>query len=1033
MKQIAFLFFFSCAVIVAFSQNKVNGKVTDAKDGSPIVAASIKIVGLNSGTTSNADGTFQISLTAGQSILVSEVGHVTATVFYDGNGFINVALSPKTDNLDILVITGVGSATSKKKTSIDVATLNLKETGKSAVASLEQALQGRIAGANIQFTSGLPGTAAQIYLRGINDLSGSGPLILVDGVEIRGGLQGLDMSAVERVEVVKGAAGGTLYGAQGANGVIQIFTKKGLRGGRPIISFQRQMTFDQILSGKNLLANNHCYVTDSEGYILDGFGNRIAPDVNNAWADPVFEIGNDVLNNKPYKEKLYDHIDQAYRRAMTSNTNLNISGGSEKSDYAFSMGYLNQQNVLFNGYKRINLGSNLGFNLAKGLNIRSNSQLIYTNEDLLAGGSRFNLTNSWRYIDFTAKDSKGYTVVKPKLNENQLNPLSEKEWRTRGSKEVRVLHNFNINYKFPKFLELDYKYGIEYTNNDINDLIKNQRQAPQSGAGYWGTNVDGVISKGLNNTVYQNSLASAFVKFDFSKDFNLKLPINATTRFSYDWRNLQNRQYTASGSILPNYPPYNINVATIKTSGDYSDQFITYGLLFNQSFDYSTYGGISIGFRSDYSSEFGEAKKPQQFFRVTGYFRPTETELIKTNHLTEWKLRAAFGQAGIQPYSFLPYARQLVLDVSTIGTGGVGLASPSQSRNPLLQLSKSNELELGTDFTINTGWNTWLKNINISTSYWQRKVYDSYQFGDRSPSTGFSQAIDNLTDLSSKGFDFSLDADVYQSRCLSWNSGIRLAQFKTKADKIANGADVVTGIFALKQGQNLGVFYTQTPLSSVDQLNSDGERYIPVTDISNYEIVNGMVVDKTTKKVMITDPNDQKIMGSAYPKFNASFINNFTICKNFNIAMQWDWRYGNKIYNLTRQWLYRDRLSADYDEAVTINGQSGAYVNYYNSLYNSVSPISWFVESGSMMRLRDLSLTYNIENKYKPIWVNNASITLAGRNLFTITNYKGLDPEATNTSDAQGNEATGVGAINGVDYFGVPNLKSFIITLNLGF
>ena len=141
---------------------------------------------------------------------------------------------------------------------------------------------------------------------------------------------------------------------------------------------------------------------------------------------------------------------------------------------------------------------------------------------------------------------------------------------------------------------------------------------------------------------------------------------------------------------------------------------------------------------------------------------------------------------------------------------------------------------------------------------------------------------------------------------------------------------------------------------------------------------------------------------------------------------------------MTRQWLYRDRLSKDYDDAVTINGQTGAFVAFYNSLYNSVQPLSWFVEDGSFVRLRDASLTYNFTGLLKTSWAKNVSLTVAGRNLFTITKYKGLDPEATTTADSQGNQTTAagqvrVGAVKGSDYFSVPNLKSFIISLNLGF
>ena len=1037
-KVLLFLTVLFLGTMTVVAQTTIKGKVTDVKDGSPIGGATIKVKGERTSTTSKPDGTFELTSKAGKSVEISEIGHISQTINISGSSNLDVRLVQDTKALSEVVVTGVGVATSRRKVAIDVGSLSIKDAGKSSVASIAQALQGKIAGANVQFTSGTPGTNAQIVLRGVSDLGGTPPLILVDGVEVPGGLTGLDLSAVERVEVVKGAAGGALFGAQGASGVIQIFMKKGVRGKKPAITIQSQLSSDEILRGRQLLANYHSYNTDANGFIVNDIGAILKPDVNNAWRDPIFaDAGLSgtaaayVKNDKQYREPVFDHISQAYRKAITHNTNLNISGGSDNADYSFNIGYLNQQNVLFNGYKRLNLGSNLGFTLAKGLTLRSNTQIVYTDEDLLSGGSRFNLTNSWRFIDFTAKDSLGNTVVKPKINENQVNPLSERDWRTRTSKTIRAIQNINLNYKFTRFLELDYKYGIEYTNADFSDFFKNQRIAPQSALGFWGSNVDGSVTKQLDKTVFQNSLASAFLRFDFSNDFGINIPLKSTTQASYDWRRTQFSQYFAQGTVLPSYPPYNIGVAATKNSGDYRDGFTTYGVLLNQTFDYANLFGISGGVRSDFSSEFGEAKNAQTFYRGTAYFRPSE--LLKLSWLNDWKLRVANGEAGIQPYSRRAFARQPVYDVNTIGVGGVGLGLATQARNAQLRLATSTELEIGTDASFTTGLKSWLTKFSIGATYWKRKTIDDYQDADLPLSSGFAQVFDNLTSTSSNGFDFTLDADVVQKSNFTWNFGFRYSQFDVVADKIANGADVVAGIFALKQGQQIGSFFAQSPLSSIDQLKLDKTPYIIEANRGKYEVVNGMVVDTATKRVFMTNPNDTKNFGKAYPKFNATFINNFTIYKNITVSLQLDWRYGNSIYNLTRQWLYRDRLSKDFDEPVTINGQSGAFVSYYNSLYNNVSPNSWFVERASMLRLRDASISYNVGDKYRPKWFKTAAITIAGRNLFTITDYKGLDPEATNTNDAQGNAAPAIGAINGVDYFGVPNLKSYIITLNLGF
>lgn len=1033
------LFFLAGLLLLCFqfvwSQSMdVSGKVTD-ETGAPLSGISVKIKNKKGGTMTDNDGMFSIKgVPPGSTLIFSGIGFESSEVAASGQP---MKVSLKTDSkvLNEVVVTGVGVATSKKKLAIDVGSVNSKDVAKSAVASVEQALQGKIAGASVQFTSGVPGTAAQIVLRGINDLGATGPMILVDGVEAKGGLNGLDLSTVERIEVVKGAAGGTLYGAQGANGVIQIFTKKGTRGKKPQIDIRSQVSFDEVIRQNEITNKYHHFVTDAQGYIIKN-GVRVAPDANGKWPDPTFTTAGatgttlaNIKNDKPYMEKTYDHLTEAYRRALTHNTSLSISGGGDKSDYSFAISHLNQENVLFNGFKRTNFTSNLGFELFKGLTFRSITQYVITNEDLLTGAGRFNLVNSWQYVNFNFRNPDGYLVVKPK-QENQLNPLSEREWRQRYRKQNRLVQSANLNYKFPKYLELDYKYGIEIWNTDFNDYYLNQSLAPQSGEAYWGGTKEGSIRSDFNKYTYQNSIASAFLRFDFENDFKLNIPLRSTTQASYDWRNEQNRQYWARGTGLPEYPPYNINVANVKDAGSYNDEFTTFGFLVNQTFDWGNLFGISGGIRSDFSSEFGSASKAFTFPRVTGYFRPSE--LLKVNWLLDWKVRGAYGEAGIQPDR---YDRQVILEAGTVGSGGVGLNIPNQARNPQLRVQRSKELEIGTDVTFRTSKGPWLSRVMVSGTYWNRKSEDVIQVADVAPSTGFQSTIDNLATLTSKGMDLSLDVDVAQQKNFVWNFGVRVGAFKVMVDKISNGKEIISGFFGLRQGQPLGIFNAMYPITSLDAKRPDGTPYITDANKQFYQVVNNTVVDTRTNRALMSDASDTKVVGNAFPKFNASFINTFNIYQNFTVSFQFDWRQGNDIYNITRQWMYRDRLSADFDKQITVNGQTGAFVEYYNSLYNNVSPSGWFVENGSFVRLRDASVTYNLSAKTlaKVKFLRTASLTLAGRNLVTFTKYTGLDPESTNTNDAQGNAPDRLGVINGVDYFGVPNLRSFQISINLGF
>ena len=275
--------------------------------------------------------------------------------------------------------------------------------------------------------------------------------------------------------------------------------------------------------------------------------------------------------------------------------------------------------------------------------------------------------------------------------------------------------------------------------------------------------------------------------------------------------------------------------------------------------------------------------------------------------------------------------------------------------------------------------------------------------------------------------------NAYKSNNLDWYVGIRWAKSKTEITEISNNVAITSGSFNLAPSGDLGDLYMQTPLHSIDQLKKDGTRYIPAANAANYTMVNGNVVNLANYNVVLTAADDLSVVGNVNPDFTASLINRFNIYKNLNIGFQIDWIKGNEIYNQTKQWLYRDRLHADFDKPVTINGQTGAFVAYYNSLYNTNTPLSHFVEDGSYLRLRDVSITYDLTKLVKQKWLRSLSVSATGRNLATWTKYKGLDPEATSALTNQGGTISNIGTFTGVDYYSASNLRSFQFSLNIGF
>lgn len=1046
-------------MFTAYSQTKtVSGKITDAT-GNPLIGISVTIKGTSSGTTSNPDGTFKLNVPENATLVFSGVGYEPTEMSVRNRTTFDVQLTTEIKALSEIVVTGTGVATEKKKLSIDVASVGKKDLAQSAIVSIDQALIGKVAGAQIQSNSGEPGQKANIILRGINSLGSSTPIILLDGVQVTD-INGLDISNVDKVEIAKGPSAGMLYGAQGANGVIQIFTKKGSRNKPLSINLMSKVSIDKVILGKDktLNASHHHFTQDANGNILDRNGAILKPDSLGMWPEPAeddFNTNFNLKNDKTYPSNLplYNHLEQAYQTALSTTNSLGISGGGNKTDYSFTLTHLDQENVLANHFRRTNMSANLGFELFKGFTARNNTQVILQDENLISGtynvtsrikynvddlfigtnNNRFEMINSYPWIDFTEKyPGTNLTVVRPR-DENQVNVLSEKDWHSRYSKDTRIINNSNLNYKFPRFVELDFKYGIELWNSEFQDLYKNQEAAPQVALGFWGSTSQGSIRNDYAKSIYQNALSTVYFRTDFKKDFKLDVPITTTTQLSYDWRKLEYNSFFSQGLNLPQYPPSNISSASIKTSGDGRFEYITYGYLVNQTIDFGNLFGVTGGFRSDYNSQFGDQKKPFTFGRGTVYFRPVE--LFDVTRLTEWKIRAAYGAAGIPPNEFDGnyYSRQTTLGSQQLGEG-VGLYLPNILGNRNLKVQEVREMEIGTDITITPSAKEWFNKIALSATYWRKNNKNNIQYVDLAPSSGAQQIRDNLIELTVKGGDVTLDAGMYSGKVIDWQFGVRFGTFKTKVDKVANGRDFVNGLFIVKEGESLGNFYTQNPLTSIDQTRTaDKTRYIPEADADKYEIVNGIVVNKTTKRAKLTDPTDQAISGNAYPDFTMSFINSVTLWNKLNISMQWDWYHGNEIYNLTKQWMYRDRLQKDFDKVITVNGETGAFVNFYNSLYNSVQRTGWFVEKGAFWRMRDLTITYQLGSTLKVPWIKGIALTASGRNLFTITDYEGLDPEATSAQDSQGNRSVGAGSNIGADYFSIPNLRSFQFGINLQF
>jgi len=1053
---------------VLFAQTDISGKISDSKDGTPIVNATVKIKG-GGATVTDAEGAFTLHNTAaGVTLEISSIGYLSKIVKTNQSGKLFITLEYDPKSLGEVVVTGVGVATSRKKVGISVESITADKLPAVPSGSIDQALVGKIAGAQISSVDGTPGAKTNILLRGINSLqSGTRPLILIDGVEVRAtDLSSLDLSNVERIEVVEGAASATIYGAQGANGAIQIFTKKGKAGKISIDVSSSYGTNSYLNTGDLHKAGTHGFKTDANNNVVDKDGKiiQIKPDgtytagVN---VDGVTQSGI-VWNStspltdgsKPYGQNLqyYDHFKQLFRSAATVKNSISVSGGSSKTDYAFTASRTYQESAIRkNGeLTRYNFTSNVGAELFQGFKIRSITQTIYQKNNFnpyFAGGSDaiYQMLNTAPFFDLDWKDANGdyaYRLNASPVSINGANPNYYFQYASGKDQTISLIQNIQGSYRINRFIDVEAKYGINYEKEDMAYIYRNQSQninavSRSAFIGSFSSNAGGLSDTSFTTT-FQNAVTSATFHLDLDKDLHLKLPITATTYAAYDYRKRVSKKFATMGDGLQLYPVYNMRQTnTQQVTADVEVPFITFGWLVDQAFDYGSIGGIKAGLRSDYSSAFGRGSTPQTFYHANGYFRLSQLSFWKglSNIISEFKLRGGYGEAGIQPGAF---DRYVTLSTKSIGNS-LAFYTPSSQSNPDLRVEISKETEIGTDATINLNKGEWFPSVSFSTTYWKRKSEGVIFAVDAPPSSGGGSYLTNAFALSSNGIQFSLNLNVASTKNLTWDFTTTFGHQTSKIDAVSTNQDIVLTSSAgstnlvLKAGDKIGQIYGLKAFTSVEQTRKDGTRYISKADEGKYAVVNGRVVDTATKGIMFT--NETYALGDPNPKFNASFINSIRYKDFLTLSFQFDWIYKSHIYNQTKEWMYRDGIHGDFGNKVTVNGQTAAFSNYYISAYSDMwgsingarnSTKDYFYEDASFVRLRNVSLAVDAARFFHIKYFQKLQLVLSGRNLWTATKYTGFDPEINSGYSNSAYE-------RGIDHSSMPNVKTYQVGLNLGF
>jgi TonB-dependent SusC/RagA subfamily outer membrane receptor len=552
------LFFIAFLPVTLWAQNSsMSGKVRDNETGELLPGANIVIKQLSRGTSTDVDGYYFIDkIPAGIfTIEVSYVGFKSETFEIQfGTESIQRDFGLTADflGLDEVVVTGVGAEISKKKLSISVESVTAEQLLDAPAVTLDNSLTGKIAGATIT-PSGSPGAPAAILLRGINTMGNSQPMILIDGVQIDASsysvgsnqdqvsrLADIDFNDIERVEVVKGASAATLYGAQGANGVIQIFTKSG-RAGITKVSYGSTVSFDYLANDRMIdRAQKHGFVTDANGNIL---GMDYDP-VRGLWSLPDLPVNS--IANKNYTGfvngngdvvplSLYDNMDNIYRTGITQSHRVSVSGGNDNYSYLASLNQTAQEGIERGiNFDRLNFRLNSDIKLNNDLKLRLRTNIINSDRsgvsesgDNIESGLNYILTLA-PYINAADRDANGFVRPKQELGSVSSNPLFLKEITSLSSNTNRLIGSANLVYSPFKFLEVDYRLGVDYY------LTETDREQ-QNATAFEDANTterevvllqpQGFFTRNTYTNQVINNMIDVYLKFDFNRDFGIDLPI----------------------------------------------------------------------------------------------------------------------------------------------------------------------------------------------------------------------------------------------------------------------------------------------------------------------------------------------------------------------------------------------------------------------------------------------------------------------------------------------------------------------------
>jgi TonB-linked SusC/RagA family outer membrane protein len=1026
------VFFTICWILpqkgMSQSLKTITGTILDADTKEPIPGVSIFLKRTNVVVSSNVEGKYSIKAGANDLLLFSFLGYEKQTIQVGTKTSINVSLKPELNSLNEVLITGYSSVRKADLTG-SIGQVKMDDLEKAPVLSFDQALAGRVAGVQVSSGDGQPGSEGiNIVIRGAGSLTQStAPLYVVDGFAIEGFDAGsLNIDDIESINILKDASATAIYGARAANGVILIQTKRG-KLGAPVINYSGSFGFQNVNKQMEMMSPYEFakYQVERGGITAK---KTYTPGDFLPTEDGYKEGGNTLESYRNIKGINWQ--DQIFQTGSTYINTLSLRGGTAQTKYAISTSLFNQEGVIIHSGAdritgRIAVDQTINNKVKVGINVNySNSptygQIAAANAGSAGHAYGYLMYAAWGFRPITGRETLDDGIDEDFLYEEvdeeagtgsamSINPVQSLKNEDTKRRKIGLNTTAYLTYDINKYLTFKQSGGYNSSDSEGYNFYNTRTNRGSPRASDRGVQSDLSFAK-MNTWISTSTLQ---YKQTLRKIHNLDVLLGA------EFQGVETKSYGYGSQLIPNE---SLGLSGMDEGLPVSQRVTLSNnrlasFLGIASYDYKSKYLIKVNYRADGSSKFMAGQNWAFFPSGSMGWRISKEDFMKElTFISDAKLRASYGLTGNNRVTDFPY-------LTTISGTNIAQSYSFQNNSPTrgmypntlgnrdLKWETTVQADLGLDLSLFKG------RIELTTDVYRKTTKDLLLNANIPEIFGYTKFYKNIGKLQNEGLEFTLSTINLKNKDFSWSSSFNISFNRNKIVELTNDESRMYSQASwdnLHNGSSLWVAQVDQPVAlfmgyifdgvyQYEDFNKVGNQYIlksTVPNSGNTTTLPGDIKYRDVNGDGIVNSSDQTIIGNPMPKHQGGFGNDFSY-KGFNLNVFLQWSYGNEIFNANRIYFeggrpqsarnqfasYADRWTPDNPSNTQFRAGGQGELGRYSSKY---------IEDGSYLRLKTVALSYRFQPKLlKVIKVKALSINATAQNLWTLTNYSGMDPEVS--------------------------------------